>query len=76
MLLHVFLLQIYVEVKKFGKAYNIHCVCAYGGGNMHEQQRACDEGPEVIVATPVSWEFAYAKAQYNAKFKQEFHFSF
>ncbi|XP_041478434.1 ATP-dependent RNA helicase DDX42-like [Lytechinus variegatus] len=44
--------QIYIEVKKFGKAYNIHCVCAYGGGNMHEQQRACDEGPEVIVATP------------------------
>ncbi|XP_071494423.1 ATP-dependent RNA helicase DDX42-like [Diadema antillarum] len=44
--------QIYLEVKKFGKAYNIHCVCAYGGGNMHEQQRACEEGPEVIVATP------------------------
>lgn len=44
--------QIYLEVKKFGKAYNIHCMCAYGGGNMHEQQRACEEGPEVIVATP------------------------
>lgn len=43
-----------MEVKKFGKAYNIHVVCAYGGGNMHEQQRACEEGPEVIVATPVS----------------------
>ena len=46
--------QIYTEVKKFGKAYNIHVVCAYGGGNMYEQQKACEQGPEVIVATPVS----------------------
>ncbi|XP_022079915.1 ATP-dependent RNA helicase DDX42-like [Acanthaster planci] len=44
--------QIYVEVKRFGKAYDIKAVCAYGGGNMWEQQRACQEGPEVIVCTP------------------------
>ncbi|XP_071803220.1 ATP-dependent RNA helicase DDX42-like [Asterias amurensis] len=44
--------QIYVEVKRFGKAYSIKAVCAYGGGNMWEQQKACQEGPEVIICTP------------------------
>ncbi|XP_038077601.1 ATP-dependent RNA helicase DDX42-like [Patiria miniata] len=44
--------QIYVEVKRFGKAYDIKAVCAYGGGNMWEQQRACQEGTEVIICTP------------------------
>jgi len=29
-------------------------VCAYGGGSMWEQQKACQEGTEIIVATPVS----------------------
>lgn len=47
-------LQIYQEAKKFGKVYNINVVCAYGGGNMYEQCKACEEGAEIIVATPVS----------------------
>ena len=48
------LFQIYHEAKKFGKVYNIHVVCAYGGGSMWEQCKACEEGAEIIVATPVS----------------------
>lgn len=44
--------QIYHEAKKFGKVYNINVVCAYGGGNMYEQTKACQEGAEIIVATP------------------------
>ena len=47
------LLQIYQEAKKFGKVYNIKVVCAYGGGSMWEQSKACQEGAEIIVATPV-----------------------
>jgi ATP-dependent RNA helicase DDX42 len=44
--------QIYTEARKFGKIYNINVVCAYGGGNMYEQCKACEEGAEIIVATP------------------------
>lgn len=44
--------QIYQEAKKFGKVYNIKVVCAYGGGSMWEQSKACQEGAEIIVATP------------------------
>lgn len=44
--------QIYHEAKKFGKVYNINVVCAYGGGSMWEQTKACQEGAEIIVATP------------------------
>ncbi|XP_013060807.2 ATP-dependent RNA helicase DDX42 [Biomphalaria glabrata] len=44
--------QIYHECKKFGKVYNINVVCAYGGGSMWEQSKACQEGAEIIVATP------------------------
>ncbi|KAK2145515.1 hypothetical protein LSH36_677g04026 [Paralvinella palmiformis] len=44
--------QIYQEAKKFGKIYNINVVCAYGGGNMWEQCKACEEGAEIIVCTP------------------------
>ena len=47
--------QIYHETKKFGKAYNIRVVCAYGGGSLWEQCKACEEGAEIIVATPVSF---------------------
>ena len=46
--------QIYHEAKKFGKVYNIKVVCAYGGGSMWEQVKACEDGAEIIVATPVS----------------------
>ncbi|ESO99216.1 hypothetical protein LOTGIDRAFT_141957, partial [Lottia gigantea] len=44
--------QIYQEAKKFGKVYNINVVCAYGGGSMWEQSKACQDGAEIIVATP------------------------
>ncbi|XP_025093401.1 LOW QUALITY PROTEIN: ATP-dependent RNA helicase DDX42-like [Pomacea canaliculata] len=44
--------QIYQEAKKFGKVFNIKVVCAYGGGSMWEQTKACQEGAEIIVATP------------------------
>ncbi|KAK2174591.1 hypothetical protein NP493_790g01048 [Ridgeia piscesae] len=44
--------QIYHEAKRFGKIYNIKVVCAYGGGNMWEQCKACEEGAEIIVCTP------------------------
>ncbi|XP_012944558.2 ATP-dependent RNA helicase DDX42 [Aplysia californica] len=44
--------QIYHEAKRFGKVYNINVVCAYGGGSMWEQSKACQEGAEIVVATP------------------------
>lgn len=44
--------QIYQEAKRFGKGYNIQVVCAYGGGSMWEQTKACQAGAEIIVATP------------------------
>ncbi|KAG5670871.1 hypothetical protein PVAND_001104 [Polypedilum vanderplanki] len=45
-------IQIYNEAKKFGKVYNIHVVCCYGGGNKFEQSKALEERPEIVVATP------------------------
>ena len=45
-------LQIYNEAKKFGKVYNIHVVCCYGGGSKWEQSKALEQGAEIIVATP------------------------
>lgn len=45
-------LQIYNEAKKFGKVYNIHVVCAYGGGSKWEQSKALEQGAEIVVATP------------------------
>lgn len=45
-------IQIYNEAKKFGKIYNIHVVCCYGGGNKYEQTKALEEGAEIVVATP------------------------
>jgi len=44
--------QIYTEAKKFSKPYGLQVVCAYGGGSMYEQQKACTECPEIIVCTP------------------------
>ncbi|CAF3561377.1 unnamed protein product [Rotaria sp. Silwood1] len=44
--------QIHLECKKYGKPYNINSVCAFGGGNMHEQIMACKEGCEILVCTP------------------------
>lgn len=45
-------LQIYNEVKKFGKIYNMNVVCCYGGGSKWEQTKALEQGAEIIVATP------------------------
>lgn len=45
--------QIYMEAKKFGKVYNIRCVCCYGGGSKWEQVKALEGGgAEIIVGTP------------------------
>ena len=41
--------QIYLECRRFGKAYGIRSACCYGGGNMHEQQKALSEGCEVVL---------------------------
>jgi len=40
--------------------YNINVVCAYGGGSLYEQSKACEEGAEIIVATPVGVSAAVA----------------
>ncbi|XP_050684923.1 ATP-dependent RNA helicase DDX42 isoform X2 [Leptidea sinapis] len=44
--------QIYMETKRFGKVYNIRCVCCYGGGSKWEQTKALEGGAEIIVGTP------------------------
>ena len=46
--------QIYHEARKFGKAYDLHALCVYGGGSKWEQSNAVKEGCEILVATPVS----------------------
>jgi len=45
-------MQIYNETRKYGKVYNIHVVCAYGGGNKYEQSKAFEQGAEIAIATP------------------------
>ena len=45
-------MQIYSEAKRFGKAYGLRVVCAYGGGNKYEQCKALNEGAEIVVCTP------------------------
>ncbi|KAM7537394.1 hypothetical protein Aperf_G00000074743 [Anoplocephala perfoliata] len=45
-------LQIYTEAKKLAKLYNLNVVCAYGGGSMWEQQKACEAGCEMLICTP------------------------
>ncbi|XP_045536772.1 ATP-dependent RNA helicase DDX42 [Papilio machaon] len=44
--------QIYMEAKRFGKVYNIRCVCCYGGGSKWEQSKALEGGAEIVVGTP------------------------
>jgi len=44
--------QIYVETKKFCRAYGINVVCCYGGGSKWEQSKDLEQGAEIIVATP------------------------
>ncbi|KAK0415831.1 hypothetical protein QR680_012145 [Steinernema hermaphroditum] len=45
-------IQVYQDAKKFCKVYNINVVCAYGGGSKYEQQKALEEGAELVVCTP------------------------
>ena len=45
-------MQIYSEARKYCKVYNIHVVCAYGGGNKYEQSKAFEQGAEIAIATP------------------------
>jgi len=45
-------MQIYNEARKYCKVYNIHVVCAYGGGNKYEQSKAFEQGAEIAIATP------------------------
>ncbi|CAH8456216.1 unnamed protein product [Dicrocoelium dendriticum] len=44
--------QIYTEAKKLAKVYNLTVVCAYGGGSLWEQQKACEAGCELLICTP------------------------
>ncbi|RWS26059.1 ATP-dependent RNA helicase DDX42-like protein, partial [Leptotrombidium deliense] len=44
--------QIYIEAKKFGKAYGVSVICAYGGANKYELSKDMEAGAEIIVATP------------------------
>ncbi|KAF6772462.1 hypothetical protein AHF37_09047 [Paragonimus kellicotti] len=44
--------QIYSEAKKLAKVYNLTVVCAYGGGSLWEQQKACEAGCEILICTP------------------------
>ncbi|KAA0183756.1 ATP-dependent RNA helicase DDX42 [Fasciolopsis buskii] len=44
--------QIYTETKKLAKVYNLTVVCAYGGGSLWEQQKACEAGCEILICTP------------------------
>lgn len=37
-----------MEAKRFGKVYNIRCVCCYGGGSKWEQVKAL-EGTSTII---------------------------
>jgi len=45
-------MQIYNEARKYCKVYNIHVVCAYGGGNKYEQSKTFEQGAEIAIATP------------------------
>ena len=45
-------LQIYTEVRRYCKVYNIETVCAYGGGNKYEQSKTFERGAEIAIATP------------------------
>lgn len=47
-------IQIHQECRKFTKAFKLRVVCAYGGGNMYEQEKALTSQCEIVVATPVS----------------------
>ena len=43
-------MHIYNKARKYYKVYNIHVVCAYGGGTIYEQSLAFEQ--EIAIATP------------------------
>jgi superfamily II DNA/RNA helicase len=45
--------QIFVEARKYSKAYGVVTCAVYGGMNKHEQWKALKAGCDVIVCTPV-----------------------
>ena len=44
--------QIYIETKKYCRAFGINVVCCYGGGSKWEQSKDLEQGAEIVVATP------------------------
>ena len=50
-------IQIHQECRKFTRAFHLRVVCAYGGGNMYEQEKALAAQCEIVVATPVCYCF-------------------
>ena len=44
--------QIYYLIKKFSECFKIRVACVYGGTGKYEMQKALQEAPEVVVATP------------------------
>lgn len=44
--------QIHSEANKFAKVYNIRIAAVYGGAGKYEMQKALQEWPEIVVATP------------------------
>lgn len=44
-----------MEAKKFGKVYNIRCVCCYGGGSKWEQTKALEGKPHTHKHTYITW---------------------
>lgn len=48
-------IQIHQECRKFTRAFHLKVVCAYGGGNMYEQEKALAAQCEIVVATPVCY---------------------
>ncbi|KAI1731777.1 DEAD/DEAH box helicase domain-containing protein [Ditylenchus destructor] len=45
-------IQVYQQSKAYCNYYEINVVCAYGGGNKHEQKRALEAGSEFVICTP------------------------
>ncbi|KAI6215108.1 RNA helicase [Aphelenchoides besseyi] len=45
-------LQVYEEARQFGHTFGLQVVCAYGGGNKYEQQKALQNGADICICTP------------------------
>ncbi|KAI8825225.1 P-loop containing nucleoside triphosphate hydrolase protein [Fimicolochytrium jonesii] len=44
--------QIYIETKKYAKAYGLNCACVYGGASKSDQFKDLRSPVEILVATP------------------------